>query len=427
VKIALVPFGSRGDIQPFLALGSALRARGHDVNLVTSPSFQALADEAGLILTAIPADTRDFFQIPEVIESLRKSPSMLRLTRKLPKASPAAHAALLEHVDAACGDADLTVNALFTKGITISRQDRLWCATSWWPATPTGAFSALGAPKWRLGPTYNRLTYAAAGTVEWWSTRRIVNGFRARKGLPPLGLRTPYRSLGRDVPMMYVFSESLIRRPADWPPHCHITGYWFWQRTWRPPEGLPEFMDTDPKPLVATFGSTWPVHRQEHTRKALREAARRTGRRIVVVGGSPEPLSSDAFHLAEADYEWLFSRASVVIHNGGYGTTAEVLRAGVPQVVIPTFADHPFWAARVRQIGVAADPVRFATMRVDQVVHATLAAVGDAAMADRARVLGARVRAEEGARRACEVLEDWYERHASPGNPTTNSPRQGNH
>jgi UDP:flavonoid glycosyltransferase YjiC (YdhE family) len=426
MRVALVPFGTRGDIQPFLALGTALRARGHDVNLVTSPSFQSVADEAGLELTAIPADTGGFFQIPEVIEALRKSPSMLRMVRKLPKPPPGAQAALLGHIDAACGDADITINTYFTKGISVARPDRLWCATSWWPAAPTGAFPALGAPEWPLGPAYNRLTYAATAAVEWWSTRKTVNGFRARKGLPPLGIGSPYRSVGREVPVLYPYSTSLIPHPPDWPPHCHVTGYWYWQRTWQPPEGLAEFMDTERRPLVAAFGGTWAVHRQEHTREALREAARRTGRRIVVVGGDPEPLSPDAFHLTEADYDWLFSRASAVIHNAGYGSTAEVLRAGVPQVVVPTFADQPFWAARVHRAGVAARPVPFATMRVDELAAAAVSAVGDAAMAERARLLGARVRAEDGLSRTCDILEDWYERRAAPGSRLADAPRKWN-
>ncbi|WP_170220812.1 glycosyltransferase [Amycolatopsis cihanbeyliensis] len=415
MKIALVPFGSRGDIQPFLALGTALRRRGHKVDLVTSGDFQKLADDADLNLKEIPTSTGNFFEIPEVIESLRKSPSALRMERRLPGTSPEAYASLLERIDAMCADADFTVNALFTKGISVARSDRPWCASSWWPITPTGAFPAFGAPELPLGPLYNRLTHLVAGQVEWWKTRRMVNGFRAKRGLPTIGARSPYRELGRDLPMMYPYSSSLIPRPADWPGHCHVTGYWFWERSWQPPAELEEFLASEPKPLVATFGSTWPVHREELTRAALRAAAERTGRRIVVVGGRPEPLRDGDFHLTEADYSWLFPRASAVIHNCGYGTTAEVLKAGVPQVVIPTFADHPFWASKVRKLGVAAKPIRFASMRVEEVVAGVEEAVGSAAMAEQAARIGERVRAERGVERACDIIEGWYERNLVHG------------
>lgn len=413
MRVALVPFGSRGDVQPFLALGSALRARGHEVDLVTSGDFQELADEAGLNLEPTPVSTGSFFEIPEVVESLRRSPSVLRMTRRLPGTSSEAYASLLERIDAACSKADFTVNAVFTKGISVGRPERPWCGTSWWPVTSTRAFPAFGAPELPLGGLYHRLTHLVSGELEWAKTRRMVNGFRAHRGLGPLGLRSPYRELGDREPMLYPFSPSIIPPPADWPRHCHVTGYWFWKRDWQPPPELVDFLVDEPNPLVATFGSTWPVHHEELTRAALIAAAERTGKRIIVVGGREEPLREGDLQIAEADYEWLFPQAAAVIHNGGYGTMAEVLRAGVPQVVVPTFADHPFWAAKAHRLGVAAKPIPFASMRIDQVVRGVQEAVGSAAMASRAALIGSRVRADRGAERACEVIEEHYERHLS--------------
>ncbi|MFR9729802.1 glycosyltransferase [Saccharopolyspora sp. MS10] len=414
MRVALVPFGSRGDVQPFLALGSALRARGHAVDLVTSTDFQDLADEAGLDLRPTPVTTGDFFAIPEVVESLRRSPSVARMTRRLPGTSPEAYASLLERIDAACADADLTVNAVFTKGISVARE-RPWCGTSWWPITATREFPAFGAPELPLGPLYHRLSHLVAEQLEWSRARPMVNGFRAHRDLPPLGHRSPYGSLGAREPMLYPFSPTIVAPPADWPGNCHVTGYWFWRRSWEPPRELVEFLDAGPPPLIATFGSTWPVHRAELTRAALIAAAERTGKRVIVLGGPEEPLREGDLRLGEVDYEWLLPKAAAVVHNGGFGTMAEVLRAGVPQVVVPTFADHPFWAAKAHRLGVAAKPVPFASMRVEQVARAAQEAVGSPVMAARAAAVGSRVRAEAGADRACEVIESWYERFQAGG------------
>ncbi|MFI6024263.1 glycosyltransferase [Amycolatopsis magusensis] len=405
MKIALVPFGSRGDIQPFLALGTALRARGHDVDLITTGNFRSLAGEAGLTLQEVPGDTGNFFELPAVVESIRKSPSALRMTRKLPDVDAATYGEVLARIDDACAYADFTVNALFTKGINVARDDRNWCATSWWPVTPTRHFPAFGAPEVPLGTPYHRFSHLVSGQVEWLKTRAMVNDFRSRRGLGKLGLRSAYRDLGHRTPLLYPYSPALIPPPLDWPAEAHVTGYWFWERDWTPPPVLVEFMETEPKPLVATFGSTWAVHREDETRAALRTAARRAGRRIVVVGGRPEPLDDGDFHLREADYRWLFSRAAAVIHHGGYGTTAEVLRAGVPQVVVPTFADHPFWSRRVRALGVGSKPVPFQRLAPEPLAASVLEALGNPAIAAKAAQVGTRVQAERGTELACDLIE----------------------
>lgn len=94
------------------------------------------------------------------------------------------------------------------------------------------------------------------------------------------------------------------------------------------------------------------MHRQEETLEYAVAAARAARRRLVVVGPDGA-LPEGAFRLAGADYSWLFPRTAAVIHHGGFGTTAEVLRAGVPHVIVPVLADHPFWAARLHRAGLA--------------------------------------------------------------------------
>lgn len=199
MKIALVPFGSRGDIQPFLALGTALRARGHDVDLITTGNFRALAGEAGLTLQEVPGDTGNFFELPAVVESIRKSPSALRMTRKLPDVDAATYGEVLARIDDACAYADFTVNALFTKGINVARDDRNWCATSWWPVTPTRHFPAFGAPEVPLGTPYHGFRTWSRG--RWsgsrhgpWSTTSGRGGGSASS---VCGRRTGISGIGR--------------------------------------------------------------------------------------------------------------------------------------------------------------------------------------------------------------------------------------
>jgi O-mycaminosyltylonolide 6-deoxyallosyltransferase len=98
-----------------------------------------------------------------------------------------------------------------------------------------------------------------------------------------------------------------------------------------------------------------------------------------------------------------------VIHHGGCNTTGEALRAGVPQVVVPTFADSPFWAAQVRSLGVAAEPVPFREFTAERLETSLRVALTDVEMRSRATTVAEKVRAERGAEDAARILEDWVE------------------
>lgn len=411
MRFALVVIGSRGDVQPFLALGAGLVSRGHEARLVAPAAFEELAKEAGLEFRTIPGDPEEFFRTPEVIEALRKSPSMVRVGRAMPKASPDEIAQTIGEVWAASGEVDLIVNSLLTRGVTVARPERPWCSTSWWPATPTRYFPAMGAPELPLGGAYNRFTHWMSGQVEWRLSRPFINGYRQSAGLPPLGGTSPLRELGHKIPMVYPYSPSVLPKPPDWPADCHVTGYWFWSRAWQPPAELVAFLDRKPAPLALTFGSTWAVHRPDETIACALAAARSVGRRLVMIDGPADGLPDDVLRVHDVDYGWLFPRMAAVIHHGGFGTTAEVTRAGVPHVFVPTYADHPFWAARMAGHGTAPKAIPFAKLNSKRLAAAVATAVGDPGLGERAAALGVKVRAERGVDVACDLLERWAAGH----------------
>lgn len=413
--IALVALGSRGDVQPFVALGAALRERGHQVRLATSEDFRPLAAEAGLEFRALlGASPQDFFADPDFTRVLRKTTSPAKIARAMPRPSPEQRERALGEVRVATRDADLVVHTPHTRAAALTMPGGHWCCASTWPITPTATMPAFGFPALPFGGPYRRLTYRMLAHGEWRFFRAAVQRLRSAEGLEPLGSRAPRYSGDPRRPVLYPFSRHVFPVPADWPPSCHVTGYWFWNRHWQPPADLAAFVDDGPPPVAAAFGSTWMID-QQRSMEALLRAARRTGTRVVMMDGPHDGLPATVFRAHDVDYGWLFPRTRAVVHHGGQGTTAAALAAGVPQVVVPSFADQPYWARRLAELGVAAEPVRYPDLGGDRLAAALAGVMADGAVAARARQLGEAVRGERGVESACEIVEQWSARRAASG------------
>jgi UDP:flavonoid glycosyltransferase YjiC (YdhE family) len=412
MHVVLLSVGSRGDVQPFVALGVGLKARGHEVTLAAPAALRPLVERAGLAYRLAPGDPDGFFRMPEVIDALQRSPSFKNMLKGMPKAPESYEQQVVDAIHDAAEGADLIVNAPLTLAAAYGRPPAPWASVSWWPNGSTSAFPAVESGQRRLGlltPLYNRYTHRRAARDEWNWRRREVDGYRTRLGLPPFGAKSPFPRLGHERPYLFPFSPSVLPKPSDWPEYSQVTGYWFWDQTGERPAELQAFLAEGKPPVALTFGSTWPLHRQERVLEFTLKAVRNAGRRLIMVGGPDGALPDDVFRLNQVDYAWLFPRTAAVIHHGGAGTTAEVVRAGVPQVIVPVFADHPFWAARLFEAGVAARPVPMAQFSQAGLVQSVRQAVTDTGMAVRARRLGESVAKERGVDNACDILEQWAE------------------
>lgn len=420
MRVTMTTLGSRGDVQPFVALGGEMKSRGHDVNVAAPAIYADLVHEAGLGFAPLPGDPGEFLPgkkwdslgEADLAARLGRSTSAIPLSRALrvlPEHAREDRYQLVRRLRSATQGADLVVNAVLTRPFHLFTDDSTpWAAHCFLPQSSTGAFPAFGAPALPFGSGYNRLTHLVREQWEWHGARRSINEVRRAAGYRPLGLRSPLRSMGRERPILYPFSPSLVRPPADWPERCHVTGFWFWDRPWEPSAALRSFVEEGAPPVVFTMGSLWPVHRRFGVLRMALEAARKAGRRMVFVGSlGEERLPGDVFHVAEADYRWLFPRAACVIHHGGLGTTAEVLRAGVPQMCLPALVDQPFWAARTVELGVASSPVPLPELTASKFAASAAQCLTDKGLADRAVQVARQVRAEAGVARAAEALEAW--------------------
>ncbi len=215
------------------------------------------------------------------------------------------------------------------------------------------------------------------------------------------------------MPTLHGYSEHVVPRPHDWPDTQHITGYWFLDEDalgaqWQPSDDLRAFIEAGSAPVYVGFGSATGSNAQRMT-QIIVDALKQTGQRGIIAQGwaglHASDLPDSVYLLKSAPHSWLFPRTAGVVHHGGAGTTAAGLCAGVPSFLIPHFADQPFWARRVHELGVGPAPVKRHNLTVDVLAKGIGQMVTDVMMRERAVALGKKIAAEDGVSTAIVCLE----------------------
>jgi len=420
MRIALLTAGTRGDVQPYVALARALVRAGHACTVVAPRAFAPLADEygvafhpAGVDEWPTPARLRERAGEMESL-SRRGNLAIIRavmdlfaqhMTRYTAEALPA------------CEGVDAVGYGALTSFAALSIAEKL--GIRYFAAMLLAAFPTreLPSPLFPPGPSwipgYNRLSHWAADRIIWRMNRE--SALRLRRdvlGLPPWEgwiLDTLRKAA---PPVLVGVSPTVLPRPRDWAPYLHMTGYWFLDEPvgWNPPRALAEFLASGPAPVCIGFGSM-PSADPAGEVQTIVAALQRAGQRGIILSGWADlhghagELPQTVLAIDSAPHAWLFPRTAAVVHHGGAGTTGAAFRAGVPQVVVPVGTDQPFWAHRVVRLGAGPTSGPRKRLTADRLGAAISRGVGDEGIRARARDVGERVRAEDGSARAVEVLE----------------------
>jgi sterol 3beta-glucosyltransferase len=420
MKITIIAHGTRGDVQPILALAKALKARGHQVSMVAGTNFKTWIERHGLEAAPSRVDVQAFMKSAsgrewaEHGDSQRQIQSMFKLIDQ--------HGMDMIHDSwAACQDAQVIISNPLSDVFVASIVERLQAkhvSTSlqpMWMATRSGAAS-VGA---LLPNRTNLLNYLVGKRLfepfRWRLMGKPNNEFRQEAlSLPPQSYRDNWQCLQRML-VVQGFSTQVVTPPGDWPANIHTTGYWYLDedREWLPPQALLDFLDAGDQPVYVGFGSMTGRDPQALT-GIIVKAMEQCGQRAILQSGwagmGSEHLPSNVFLLDAAPHSWLFPRMSAIAHHGGAGTTSESLRAGVPTIVVPHLADQPFWGSRVAALGVGPRPIPLKKLSADNLASAIRQVISDPGMGERAAELGARIRAENGIAVAVDVIEEYLGR-----------------
>ncbi len=395
MRILIVTAGTRGDVAPFTGLGQRLQEAGHLVALAAHDRFAGLVRGCGLEHRPLPGDPQDLVRARTTAGSDGEARSgTVRFLEGLGEGIVAAVDQATDVVLTALGPAPLSRMAADALGLPC-------LGTYLAPAVPTGEFALPGLPQpGNAGPAANlaagRELLAGADSLY----AGILPRLRDRLGLPP-GLTDGSDGVeGALWPVCHGFSPLVVPRPADWPSGADVSGYWWPARPegWQPPPGLVDFLAAGPPPVFIGFGSMAPGQ-GEQLSQVIAEAVNRAGVRAVVQAGWAGLTGNGEQILAVGDlpHDWLFPQVAAVVHHAGAGTTGAGLRAGVPTVAVPVLADQPFWAHRLRDLGVAPEPVYFAKLTAETLSGALRQCLEEPGYRDRAASLARQIADEDGA------------------------------
>ncbi len=412
--ITILAAGSRGDTQPYLALGAALRRAGHKVRIATFGVYEDLVRGAGLELFPLSGDITQVVQSEAGTEAMQAD-NPLKVLRSFKTLETFFSGMQVELYQACEGSDAIIFHPGPAIGYFIARHKNIPAIlANPFPMTPTRAYPALisyNGP--RLGKAYNLLTHKAFEQIMWSAGKSSTRDFWKRQfGTAPDDLSCPYEKADAVVVSC---SNHVFPRPADWPERVHQSGFWFLDEEpgWSPPRDLLDFLKGGEPPVYIGFGSLGGNKQAEATTRLVLDALERAGMRGILATGwsglsEKMEMPPTVYRLQSAPHAWLFPRMAAVVHHGGAGTTAAGLRAGVPSIVVTFGNDTLAWGQRVWELGVGPRAIPRKRLTTEGLFEA-ISATRSEGMRKAAAELGEKIRQENGAEDAaseiCRLLE----------------------
>lgn len=391
-------------MHPYLAVGRELLLRGHRVTFATTTNFRGLIERHGLAFAPVRPELRsdDAGLMAQVMEPRRGGEVLIK--QLLMPAIRDTYQDLL----APAAQADLLVSHVLTYAVPVlaEKTGKPWVSTALSPMVfvsvrEVPALAPMpGVAKLRcLGPRFNRWLFRLPRRMSRpWS--RPAAELRRELGLPPgpdplwEGLHSPHLGLA-------MFSARFGAPQPDWPANTVVTGFPFLDQADAPLEPeLVRFLGAGEPPLVFMLGSSAVQVAGDFYAVAVRVAQRLPRRAVQVAGPAASRmqlgLPPSCTAIEWASYPGLFSRAAAVVHQGGVGTTAQALRAGVPQLVVPLAHGQFDNGDRIRRMGCGRMLCR-SRLTEAALVRELAALLEDPLVPITARAEGIQVRAENGA------------------------------
>jgi sterol 3beta-glucosyltransferase len=373
MKVVFLTLGTRGDVQPYVALGKALIKSGQEAVVCTGKSFQGFVEQHGVSFYPAEIDFMEILKTPEGKAIFHGGGNLLKMKRFLKEVIMLGYQRTMYDFLEASKDADLIIyhpKALAATDIAEFRKIPCICMPPVPIIVPISEFPsmAISASK-NFGPTWNRLTYkiSAFGLA---SFMKMINQFRREElKLPKRKVTENYLDInGKSIPVVYPISASLFRDVKSWKDKVYLPGFFYLDNEEETlDEKIQNFLSKGTKPIVISF-SSMPLKEPNGFLEMIKKVVDKTGERVILITGSSgiEVMESDNILMVQQiSHRLIFPVAKGIIHHGGIGTVAEALRSGRPQLIIPFSVDQPFWAERLYKQGYALKPIRENELTLD--------------------------------------------------------------
>ncbi len=423
-RIVINTWGTLGDLNPYLGLGRALRERGHDVCLALPTHYRDFAERAGLAFAKVGYSVD--LDAPETQAQIERILNDRFGTQKIFEELVMEHLRdSFRELRAACEGADMLISHTLSLSAPIVSEltGIRWVSTVLSPISFGSGFEMAVPPPapWlkgleKLGPGVGHFfaRFMRRISLRWTAP---VAQLRRELGLPP-GAHPIFEGQLRAPLVLAMFSRVLGAPQPDWPPHSHVTGQVRYDTTVTSDLDpvVRQFLDEGDAPLVFTLGSS-AVHTAGRFYDESVGAADRLGKRALLMAGKQTmqrlgaSLPSNVLMVESVPHSLVFPRAAAIVQQCGIGTLTTALASGKPILNVPFANDQPDNAWRALRLGTSRTipPSRY---RADRVASALKTLLGDHEVHRKAAEVAKTVQQEDGARVACEHIEQYLS--ASP-------------
>ncbi|KAK2465241.1 hypothetical protein APHAL10511_002595 [Amanita phalloides] len=424
--------GSRGDVQPYIALGLGLRQHNHRVTIITHEEYKDWVEDFGLSHRTAGGDPGELMKLS--VENKMFSPEFFRKTVQDFRSWLDE---LLMDAWEACQDADVLLESPSAMaGVHIAEALKIpYIRTFTMPWAKTGEFPHPFLSPFGSTAAFNSTSYTLFDNVLWRSISQQVNKWR--KQVLNLDVTEMGHRAQSKLVQIYDFSQAVVPKPLDWGDNIVISGYWFLDNSevnWNPPSALLEWMEQarrDNKPIVYIGFGSITVPRPNLVTSRIVKAVTQSGVRAIISRGWSKRMAAvkdiqeveippECYFLDKVPHDWLFPRINAAMHHGGAGTTGASLRAGIPTLIKPWFGDQFFWASRIERLGAG---LRVNTFHVNDISGALVRATTDQAMKEKAAQVGTRIRSEDGVHTAMYTIYTQLDKqHRNQGKGQASKP-----
>jgi rhamnosyltransferase subunit B len=417
-RIVLTTFGSYGDIHPYMAIASELRARGHRPVIATSELYREKLQAAGFDFVPVrphipPPQEQDVAMMEKVMNP--KSGSGFLLNEMLFPFVRDGYEDLLRAIDGA--DLLLTHPISLAGPLVAQKTGIPWVSSVLAPVSFMSAYDPPVPPFWPwmrhvqiFGP---RFVAAFFRQAKKYYRNKSYEEFRSELGLPARG-NPVFEGQHSPTRILAIFSTLFAQPQPDWPPQTRATGFAFYDggNELEMPPKLIEFLDEGPPPIVFTLGSSAVWVARDFYRESIAAAKLLNRRAVLLIGDErnqpQELLPRDIIAVDYAPFESLLPRACAVVHHGGVGTTSQGLRAGIPTLIVPFAFDQPDNANHAARLGGSRTLPRD-KYRAHRVARELDILLTKPEHASKAQEIGKLLRNENGAAVAADLLEQVLE------------------
>ncbi len=372
MKVSILAVGTRGDIQPCVALAVELQKKGVEVFIATHKEYEKLVTSNNIKYYEMPGNPAVELANKDKKENESKKNNSLEKLEEYLRKWLIKSFELCKNTDAIIYTPPFILGAHLAEKLKIT-----YFPVVFEPSITTKMFPS--PHQWiskNYGSIINKFTYSVANNLFWLSMRKRINRLRKEVlNLPALSLKNPYTKMIEDkVPYLCCFSPNLVPKPNDWYDNVEVNGYWFLESTAEitPSKELKEFLKNGKPPIFIDFGSFANKRLSKKLEHILTDLSKSNARLLIDIGKTSldeKKLPSNSYIIrGDISHEWLLPKTKLIIMHGGVGVTHAALKAGIPSIPISILGTQHYWGEVLYKLGLSAPPLKMRKLNTGDVL-----------------------------------------------------------